>query len=46
MGNVLKFILKLFLGTATAAAGGTLIQKGMANAKNIHFGSTDKNQRG
>ena len=35
MGELLKFVSKILLGTTAAAAGAALIKNGMENARNI-----------
>ena len=35
MGELLKFVTKILLGTTAAAAGAALIKNGMDNARNI-----------
>ncbi len=37
MGELLKFVTKVLLGTTAAAAGAALIKNGMENARNINI---------
>ena len=37
MGELLKFVSKLLIGTTAAAAGAALIKNGMENARNINL---------
>ena len=37
MGELLKFVTRILLGTTAAAAGAALIKNGMENARNINL---------
>ena len=46
MGELLKFVTKILLGTTAAAAGAALIKNGMENAHNINLFPRNGNGQG